>query len=101
MLLLSVDFGVAHLLDFSLKVSIVFVVNHLGKSDLFGCGLETDDTVTHPYTEHSYTLVLRHVYMAHLTDEECLYGSPVSVSVAVRCVWFVVGLCPDCPWQHQ
>lgn len=53
MLLTSVDFDVAHLLDFALKICIVFVVNHLGESDLFGCGLETDDTVTHPSSEHT------------------------------------------------
>lgn len=44
MLRSSGEFGVAHLLDFSLKICIFFV-NHLGKPDLFRCGLETDETV--------------------------------------------------------
>lgn len=43
----TINVWFAHLLDFALKISIIFVVNHLGESDLFRCSLQKDDA-EHP-----------------------------------------------------
>lgn len=43
-----IDVWFAHLLDFALKISIIFVTYHPGELDLFRCGLQKDKAVKHP-----------------------------------------------------